>query len=165
MIEAENRSVSRTRYYSQYFVVVTAIFITCLITANIIAVKLISIFNLVLPAAIIIFPISYIVGDVLTEVYGFSNCTVIMHILSLDLPATITDVILKDDMGVEIETISSFNKEISGNGAITPITVTFNPETFQVTNDYWENNARGYTITLTTESGRSTVSSRFKFTY
>ena len=59
--------------YSQWFLLVTAIFITCLITANIIAVKLISIFGFVLPAAIVIFPISYIVGDVLTEVYGYSR--------------------------------------------------------------------------------------------
>jgi len=51
-------------------IVVAAIFITCLITANIIAVKLITIGWLVLPAAIIIFPISYIFGDILTEVYG-----------------------------------------------------------------------------------------------
>jgi uncharacterized integral membrane protein (TIGR00697 family) len=57
--------------YSQWFVIVTAIFITCLITANITAVKLIDVFGLVLPAAIVIFPISYIFGDVLTEVYGY----------------------------------------------------------------------------------------------
>lgn len=49
--------------------IVVAIFITCLITANITAVKLIGLFGL--PAAIIIFPISYIIGDVLTEVYGY----------------------------------------------------------------------------------------------
>lgn len=50
---------------------ITAAFITCLITANIMAVKLITIGGLVLPAAIIIFPISYIIGDILTEVYGY----------------------------------------------------------------------------------------------
>ena len=49
--------------------IVTAIFITCLITANIIAVKPISLGGL--PAAIVIFPLSYIVGDILTEVYGY----------------------------------------------------------------------------------------------
>jgi len=48
-----------------------AIFITCLITANITAVKLVSVFGFVLPAGIVIFPISYIFGDVLTEVYGY----------------------------------------------------------------------------------------------
>ena len=51
--------------------IVITIFVTCLITANIVAVKLVSIEGLVLPAAIIIFPISYIAGDVLTEVYGY----------------------------------------------------------------------------------------------
>ncbi len=59
--------------YSKWFVLTVAIFITSLITANIIAVKLIDVFGLVLPAAIIIFPISYIVGDVLTEVYGYQQ--------------------------------------------------------------------------------------------
>jgi hypothetical protein len=52
--------------------VVTAVFVTSLLTANIIAVKLISVAGLILPAAMVIFPLSYIVGDVLTEVYGYS---------------------------------------------------------------------------------------------
>lgn len=56
---------------SQRFIAIAAIFITCLIAANIIAVKLISIGGLILPAAIIIFPLSYIFGDILTEVYGY----------------------------------------------------------------------------------------------
>jgi queuosine precursor transporter len=56
--------------------VIAAIFVTCLITANIIAVKLFSFHvpalgTVTLPAAIIIFPISYIFGDILTEVYGY----------------------------------------------------------------------------------------------
>jgi uncharacterized integral membrane protein (TIGR00697 family) len=59
--------------YSAWFLLVTTVFITCLITANIIAVKLFSVAGLVLPAAVIIFPISYIVGDVLTEVYGYQR--------------------------------------------------------------------------------------------
>jgi uncharacterized integral membrane protein (TIGR00697 family) len=57
--------------YSVWFVFVVAIFITCLITANIAAVKLIEVFRFVLPAGTIIFPVSYIFGDVLTEVYGY----------------------------------------------------------------------------------------------
>ena len=57
--------------YSVWFVFVVAIFITCLITANIAAVKLVEIVGFVLPAGTIIFPISYIFGDVLTEVYGY----------------------------------------------------------------------------------------------
>jgi len=59
--------------YSPCFVLITAGFITCLITANIIAVKLVSVWGFVLPAAIVIFPLSYILGDVLTEVYGYGR--------------------------------------------------------------------------------------------
>lgn len=57
--------------FSHRFVVVAALFVTCLIVANIIVVKQISVGGLVLPAAIIIFPVSYIIGDVLTEVWGY----------------------------------------------------------------------------------------------
>jgi len=56
---------------SHRFVVIAAIFVTCLITANVLAVKVISVGSVILPAAIIIFPISYIFGDILTEVYGY----------------------------------------------------------------------------------------------
>jgi uncharacterized integral membrane protein (TIGR00697 family) len=59
--------------YSQWFLMVVAVFITCLITANIMSVKLIRLWGLVLPAGILIFPISYVTGDILTEVYGYSQ--------------------------------------------------------------------------------------------
>ncbi len=57
--------------FSKWFVLTAAIFVTCLITANIIAVKLVGMAGFVFPAALVIFPVSYIVGDVLTEVYGY----------------------------------------------------------------------------------------------
>lgn len=57
--------------YSGRFLVVATVFVTCLITANIIAVKLVDILGFILPAAVLVFPISYITGDVLTEVYGY----------------------------------------------------------------------------------------------
>jgi len=59
--------------YSVWFLAVVGLFITCLISANIIAVKLVDFGGLIVPAGIVIFPISYIVGDVLTEVYGFKR--------------------------------------------------------------------------------------------
>jgi queuosine precursor transporter len=55
----------------RYYDVGVAFFVASLLTANIIAVKLIQIGPLVLPAGVVIFPISYILGDVLTEVYGY----------------------------------------------------------------------------------------------
>lgn len=59
--------------YSLWFVLVVAVFITSLITANIIAVKLVGIAGIIFPAGVIIFPVSYIFGDVLTEVYGYKR--------------------------------------------------------------------------------------------
>lgn len=64
--------------YSRWFLAITAIFITCLITANITAVKLISLDGIILPAAVVIFPISYIFGDVLTEVYGYRQARLVI---------------------------------------------------------------------------------------
>ena len=61
------------RQYSAAFTAVGALFVTVLITANIVAVKLIDVGGFVLSAAIVIFPVSYIVGDVLTEVYGYAR--------------------------------------------------------------------------------------------
>lgn len=57
----------------RWFHVVTALFVTSLIISNIIAVKLVYIAGLVLPAAVILFPVAYIFGDILTEVYGFAR--------------------------------------------------------------------------------------------
>lgn len=62
---------STDKRYSSRFVIIVAIFVTSLITANITAVKLLDLFGFILPAAILIFPLSYIIGDVLTEVYGY----------------------------------------------------------------------------------------------
>ncbi len=64
-------NVLANKTFSYRFVVVAAVFVTCLITANIIIVKQISIAGVILPAGIIIFPLNYIFGDILTEVYGY----------------------------------------------------------------------------------------------
>jgi queuosine precursor transporter len=56
--------------YSGRFVVVAAFFVTALVVSNIIAVKLVEMSGRVFPAGLVIFPLSYLLGDVLTEVYG-----------------------------------------------------------------------------------------------
>jgi queuosine precursor transporter len=48
-------------------------FVVVLLVSNIIAVKLIQVGSIVLTAAVFMFPLSYIFGDVLTEVYGYSG--------------------------------------------------------------------------------------------
>ncbi len=57
---------------SRWLMIFSTLFIASLIVSNIIAVKLIRLGELVLPAGVIIFPVSYILGDVLTEVYGYA---------------------------------------------------------------------------------------------
>jgi len=57
----------------RYFTLVTALFVACLITSNIIAVKIIDVAGVVVPAAVVIFPLSYLFGDILTEVYGYAR--------------------------------------------------------------------------------------------
>ncbi len=65
--------------HPRFFPAVTAIFVTCLLVSNVTAVKIAAFgpFPLLgsfsLPAAVIIFPVSYIFGDVLTEVYGYAK--------------------------------------------------------------------------------------------
>jgi len=83
----------------RFLPLVTAVFVTSLIIANIIAVKIVAIGALILSAAILIFPLSYIFGDILTEVYGYARArrviwigfgcnllAVIVIWLSLELP-------------------------------------------------------------------------------
>jgi uncharacterized integral membrane protein (TIGR00697 family) len=60
-------------HISSRFLVIAVAFVTCLIVSNITAVKLIIVSGFILPGAIVIFPITYIIGDVLTEVYGYAK--------------------------------------------------------------------------------------------
>jgi uncharacterized integral membrane protein (TIGR00697 family) len=64
----------------RFFPIVTAVFVTCLIVSNIIAVKLAAFGPLALPAAVVLFPIAYIFGDVLTEVYGYAKARQVIWI-------------------------------------------------------------------------------------
>lgn len=59
---------------SIWFVALATLFVTALITGNIVAVKIVDIGGLQVPAGTVtLFPLSYIFGDVLTEVYGFAR--------------------------------------------------------------------------------------------
>ncbi len=56
----------------RWYPFLSALFAVILVVSNIIAVKLVQIGGLVLPAAVILFPLAYVLGDVLTEVYGYA---------------------------------------------------------------------------------------------
>ncbi|MGI6434594.1 MAG: queuosine precursor transporter [Syntrophomonadaceae bacterium] len=56
---------------SVMFLVITCLFVTCLLITNIVAGRLVELGGMTLTADLFLFPIVYIFGDVLTEVYGF----------------------------------------------------------------------------------------------
>ncbi len=66
------------RSHSALFLTLFALFLTCLLVSNVIAGKLIVVFGQVLPSAVILFPITYILGDVFTEVYGFRKTRIVI---------------------------------------------------------------------------------------
>lgn len=64
---------------SQTFMIIAVLYVTSLLLSNIIAGKMWAVTsNITLPAAVILFPITYIFGDVFTEVYGFKNARTII---------------------------------------------------------------------------------------
>ncbi|HHU51569.1 MAG TPA: queuosine precursor transporter [Firmicutes bacterium] len=60
------------------FLVLACFFVTSLLVSNIIAGKLITLLGITLPAAVILFPVTYIFGDILTEVYGFKRTLLVI---------------------------------------------------------------------------------------
>ena len=72
---AENKVDAK---YSRRFLLFSASFIICLLTANIASVKIFDFFGVFMDAGTIVFPLSYIFGDVLTEVYGFRRSRMVI---------------------------------------------------------------------------------------
>jgi len=67
-----------SRNVSPRLLLVAGLFVAALVTSNIIAVKIAAIGPFTVPAAIVIFPLSYLFGDVLTEVWGYATARVVI---------------------------------------------------------------------------------------
>src|SRR4030042_1929479 len=65
-----NAEPSASKNY-RYFDVLVAIFVAVLLISNVASTKILSIWKLTFDGGTILFPLSYIFGDILTEVYGF----------------------------------------------------------------------------------------------
>ena len=64
---------------SKLFMYIGIIYVTCLLLSNLIAGKMWAITeSITLPAAVILFPVTYIFGDIFTEVYGFKKARTII---------------------------------------------------------------------------------------
>ena len=56
---------------SRWFMVCAVVAVSGLLTADIVAVKLVSIFGYVVPGGAIVYPLTFIMDDIITEVYGY----------------------------------------------------------------------------------------------
>lgn len=64
--------MNKNKVSTLYMVLVT-VYVACLLISNVTAVKTFSLGPFSLPAAVLLFPIVYIVNDLLAEVYGFKK--------------------------------------------------------------------------------------------
>lgn len=87
---------------TELFAILTGIATSTLIISNIMAFKTFMFFDLILPCGVIVFPIIYIVDDILAEIYGFEKArqviylgfimnlvAVIMYNIAIMLPAPV----------------------------------------------------------------------------
>jgi hypothetical protein len=63
---------------SLLFMLAGILFTTCLLLSNILAVKIITIGKLAAPAGVLIFPLAYILNDVIAEVWGYRKARIII---------------------------------------------------------------------------------------
>ena len=68
-----NKSINLDKYNSNVFLYLSVVFIVCLLLSNILAAKLLKIGPYSVTSGVIIFPISYIINDILAEVYGYNK--------------------------------------------------------------------------------------------
>jgi uncharacterized integral membrane protein (TIGR00697 family) len=62
----------------KYFHIIIMFYVTILLVSNIVAQKLVVVAGFIFPAALFVFPLSYIFDDVLTEVYGYSKSRIVI---------------------------------------------------------------------------------------
>ena len=71
---------SQADWTPKYLDVIAGIFVTTVLVSNLAAAKLFSLGPATFTAGILVFPISYIFGDVLTEVYGFNRARRVIYV-------------------------------------------------------------------------------------
>ena len=141
----------------ELYPIITGIFCGCLIVSNILASKTFSFYDFILPCGVVIFPIVYIVGDVLTEIYGFklakraiylgfvmSLIAVIAYQIAMFLPGT--DAATSNAFNIVINYIfrHADNADINGKTASSPFTVTL-PTSSSYTGTVTTPSVAGYT--------------------
>jgi hypothetical protein len=64
--------------HSTAFLLLAILFVVCFVSSNLFASKIVCLLGVNLPGAVIVFPLSYIIGDCLTEVWGFKKAQLVI---------------------------------------------------------------------------------------
>lgn len=64
--------------HSTIFLLMAVLFVVCLIASNLFATKVISLWGINLPGAVLVFPLSYILNDCICEVWGFRRARLVI---------------------------------------------------------------------------------------
>lgn len=62
--------------FSLPFLILTVLFVVCLIVANLVEIKTVSLGFMTVTAGLVVFPLSYIINDCIVEVYGFRKARI-----------------------------------------------------------------------------------------
>lgn len=65
---------------NEFYQIITGVFVGCLLISNILASRTFEVASIVLPSAVIVFPVVYIVNDVLAEVYGYHKAKNVIYL-------------------------------------------------------------------------------------
>lgn len=68
----------QTNTFSKHFVIISSISIASILISNITSTKLFNIGNIILPSSALLFPITYIIGDIIAEVYGYKKARLVI---------------------------------------------------------------------------------------
>lgn len=80
------KTMTKTKLYG----LMTVLFCCSLLVSNVLAAKTFSLGNIILPCAVIVFPLVYIINDVMAEIYGFEKArTAILTGFVMNVIATI----------------------------------------------------------------------------
>lgn len=71
--EKETKIIQRKQIAYKYFAFLAMLFGAALVTANVASAKLMAIFGLTMTGGTLPYPLAYILGDVITEVYGYKR--------------------------------------------------------------------------------------------
>lgn len=76
----ENPAKNQDNTFS-YLVIITALMVTCYLTSNVMAVKLLDVMGTTwFDAGTIVFPLAYMLGDVLTEIWGYKVAKKVIYL-------------------------------------------------------------------------------------